>query len=266
MPHKLSIEIREEILKEARAQSPTDSGGNLQSGSVLNAVKEKFSPRSTNREIEQAILTVFHDLMRTGVFAWGLDISNPNPPFFHFTTRGRKALERLSRDPSNPSGYLRHIESKGQLCPVSNAYLLEALECYNANLINAAAVMLGCASESLILSLRDQVVEKMNSAAIPVPKKLDDWRIKTVIDSLFSYFNSNKSQFEKTLEENFDAYWTAFGKQIRTTRNEAGHPKNIDTVTEESVHASFLIFPEQASLIRNLGDWLAKEPSRKDKF
>jgi hypothetical protein len=80
-------------------------------------------------------------------------------------------------------------------------------------LINAAAVMLGCASESLILSLRDQLVDKMNFAAIPVPKKLDDWRIKSVIDSLFSYFNSNKSQFEKTLEENFDAYWTALASK-----------------------------------------------------
>jgi hypothetical protein len=38
------------------------------------------------------------------IFRVGVNLSNPNPPFFHFTERGRRALERLSRDPEIPPG------------------------------------------------------------------------------------------------------------------------------------------------------------------
>jgi hypothetical protein len=43
-----------------------------------------------------------------------LNLSNPNPPFFHITDRGCRTLESLSRDPGNPSGYLRTHRIDGE--------------------------------------------------------------------------------------------------------------------------------------------------------
>jgi len=254
-----NIEIREAILAEAEAQRPKDRGGNLQSGSVLEAVINKLAPTFRDPELEEAILTQFHDLLRTGIFAWGLNLSNPNPPFFHFTDRGRNALERLSRDPSNPAGYLRNLSTKAILNSVANSYLLEALECFNSNLIKAAAVMVGCSAESVILDLRDQLIAKLQSLGHPIPAKLSDWRIKIVLDALYTYLESKKGDFPRELREEFEAYWNAFGQQIRTTRNDAGHPTSVDPVTEDSVHASFLIFPEQAALSKKLNEWIINE-------
>jgi hypothetical protein len=39
------------------------------------------------------------------------------------------------------------------------------------------------------------------------------------------------------------------------TRNDAGHPKSVQPVAEEAVHASLLIFPLFAALIGDLAKW-----------
>ena len=119
--------------------------------------------------------------------------------------------------------------------------------------------MIGCSAESVILGLRDHLVAKLQSLDHAVPAKFSDWRIKTVLDALHAYLDSKKGDFPRELREEFEAYWNAFGQQIRTTRNDAGHPTSIDPVTEDSVHASFLIFPEQAALSRKLNEWIVNE-------
>jgi hypothetical protein len=83
--------------------------------------------------------------------------------------------------------------------------------------------------------------------------------VKTILDGLLDVLDSKKASFPRPLREEFDAYWSAFAQQIRTTRNDAGHPTSVDPVTEDSVHAAFLVFPEQASLAMRLKEWILKE-------
>jgi hypothetical protein len=75
------------------------------------------------------------------------------------------------------------------------------------------------------------------------------WTLSTLLDA-------RKGSFPKELREEFEAYWLAFAQQIRATRNDAGHPSSVDPVTEEGVHASFLVFPELARLSRSLVEWI----------
>ena len=113
MPRPTDADIRETILQVAESQRPRDQyGANLQSSSLLGAVRDSLMAGPRDPELEEAILTQWHDLLRGGYFAWGMNLGNPDPPWFHFTDRGRKALERLSRDPGNPAGYLRHLSTK----------------------------------------------------------------------------------------------------------------------------------------------------------
>jgi hypothetical protein len=241
--------IREVLLHEIQAQS-----SNLQQSSVLEAAARKLPGCE-----HQAILTQWSELFRTGLLAWGYNLYNPNPPFFHLTERGRLALQNLTRDPSNPDGYMRHLDSITKIGPIARSYLIEGLDCYVAGLFKAAAVMIGGAAESVILEFRDAAVTKLNTLSKPVPKQITDWRIKTVTDALRDFVEQRKAQLDNDLREPFEAYWPAFTLQIRAVRNDAGHPTSIDPVTPDSVHASLLIFPELASLADHLSTWVTQK-------
>jgi hypothetical protein len=223
----------------------------LQQGPVLDGVQSKLG-----RGNDEAILTQWGELFRTGLLAWGFNLSNPDPPFFHLTERGRAALANLSRDPSNPAGYLRHLASIATIDAVSMSYLTEGLECYVAGLFKASAVMVGGAAESMILTLRDNAVAKLRVIGKPVAKQMEDWKIKTVSDALVAFFDAQKAGFTRELRDAFDAYWPAFALQIRTTRNDAGHPLTVDPVTSDTVHAALLVFPELARLTNGLQNWV----------
>ena len=252
MPQPPQSSIREVLLQEIHAQMPKSQiDANLSQSTVLDAAARKLSGVA-----HQAILTQWSELFRTGLIAWGFNLSNPNPPWFHLTDRGRQALSNLTRDPSNPDGYLRHLDSIGRIDEIARSYLTEGLECYVAGLFKAAAVMVGGAAESIILTLRDTIVARLKALGKAIPKQLEDWRIKTVTDALRDLFEQRKGQLGADLKEPFEAYWVAFALQIRAVRNDAGHPTSIDPVTADTVHASLLIFPELARLADRLTLWV----------
>jgi hypothetical protein len=102
-------DIREALLKIVQRMRPIGPNDpSQQQGTVLRRAAEELAVVN-NHDLELAILTVWHDLFRTGLLAWGFNLNNPDPPFFHFTDRGRRTLENLSRDPGNPAGYLAHL-------------------------------------------------------------------------------------------------------------------------------------------------------------
>ena len=135
--------IREVLLVVIHEQQPKSQGAaSLSQGSVLDEAARRLSARHS-QDKEEALLTQWGELFRTGILAWGMNLANPNPPHFHVTQRGRQALAGLTRDPSNPAGYLRHLATIAQINTVANSYLTEGLECYVAGLYKAAAVMVG---------------------------------------------------------------------------------------------------------------------------
>jgi hypothetical protein len=204
----------------------------------------------------QVILTSWSDLFRSGLLAWGADIANPYPPAFHVTTRGREALKQLSRDPSNPVGYLAYLDKHVALDPVARSYLTEALHTYNASCFKASAVMVGAAAERLVLRLRSVLLDHLTKAGWTVPAGLRDWKVKAARDSLAKEFELRRSNMPKELAESLSAYWSSLAEQIRKVRTDAGHPESIDPITPETVHAALLIFPELAKLALDLEAWM----------
>lgn len=239
-----------EVLAEHHRQGP----GFFQSKSVTNAVRRKLNIQGT--EDEQVVLTLFHDLFRTGQLAWGYDLANPDAPFMHLTDAGRRTLRHFSHDPSNPGGYLAYLEERGSLDAVARSYIEEALVAYNSACFKAAAVMTGGAAESVALRLRDKVLERFAVIGRTPPKGLKEWQIKRVLDALKHLLDQHKATMPNALNEAYSAYWPAFTQQIRAVRNDAGHPSGLTSVTPETVHASLLVFPELAKLVRDLEDWL----------
>jgi len=239
-----------EVISERSGSDPS-----FQSNTILREAQNRLGiVRDVN--MEQALLTLWHDLFRTGYLAWGFDLSNPGPPFCHLTDQGRRSLQHLSRDPANPDGYLHHLDQTTNLNSISKSYLKEALITFNADCYKAAAVMIGASAESLVLELRDVLVTKINNLGRSPARDLEDWRIKKVLDALKREIDSKKTTIPTPLWEAYQGFWPAFTQQIRAARNDAGHPSNIDPVTQETVHASLLIFPELAKLANDLSAWI----------
>src|SRR5262249_21448652 len=129
MPTPPQPTIREALLELVHDMEAKRQGGNLQQTSLLRAAEQRLVKTHGDRELEQAILTQWQELFRTGLLAWGFDLNNPNPPFFHLTAVGLRALSNATRDPSNPAGYLKHLDARASVNPVALSYLVEALKC-----------------------------------------------------------------------------------------------------------------------------------------
>lgn len=257
MPLPDGLRIREVLLQTIESQSKY-SNTSLQAVPILEQASRALQAQH-DFTLQEAILTQWYDLFRTGLLSWGLNLANPNAPFFHLTEHGRQALTNWTRDPSNPAGYLRHLASVAAIDPVALSYLTEGLNCYVSGFFKASAVMVGCAAESVILCLRDLTVQKLTTLRKPVPANMGDWRIKTVSDTLRTFFESQARTFSRELRERLEACWSAFALQIRATRNDAGHPTSVDPVTPDTVHASLLIFPELAKLAAELSAWVSND-------
>jgi hypothetical protein len=128
--------------------------------------------------------------------------------------------------------------------------VIEALDCYVAGLNKAAAVMIGAAAESSILGIRDIIVEKLKTTERQVPSQLNSLSIKTGTDGLVRVFDGINKKTHRELREEFEAHWGPLTHEIRTTRNDAGHPASIDPVTPESVHASPTAVPGFGASVR----------------
>jgi hypothetical protein len=251
--------IRELLLAEIEVQKPKNQWGpTLQQGSILDAVAGRAGAGDHNPDLAEALLTQWYDLFRTGILSWGHNLSNPNPPFFHLTESGRRALANATSDPSNPAGYLRHLDSTAELDQIARSYLIEGLDCYVGGQFKAAAVMIGCAAESMLLDLRDAVVLKSGTLGLSIPRGMRDWKVKVVSDALDTFLNQHKRELPADLCAAFEATWSAFAFQIRTTRIDAGHPASVEDVTADTAHASLLVFPQLARLTNRLSRWIAE--------
>ena len=121
--------------------------------------------------------------------------------------------------------------------------------------------MSGAAAESIVLEIRETLVNRIQELGRTPPRKLKDWRVKWVLSAIKQELESHKGDMPKKLAEAFEAYWPAFTQQIRAARNEAGHPSNIEPVTADTVHASLLIFPELAKMALDLKSWILNDYS-----
>lgn len=247
-------QIRNVLFEVVEDLSKVQNAG-LQTQWIIQEVRKRLNI-GNDLEVHRALLTYYHDLFRYGYLAWGHDLLNAGPPFCHATELGRKALANISRDPANPDGYLQSLNSRAALKPIAQSYLKEALSTYNSGCFKASAVMVGVAAESIVLDLRDALITRLDVLGKSKPAGLTDWKIKTVLDAIEKLLVQKKHDIPNELYERFDSYWSAFTQQIRTARNDSGHPKSIDPVHQDTIHASLLIFPELAVLAKDLMAWV----------
>lgn len=77
--------LKQKVLDAAK-ECAARGAGYSQQRPVLEAVATDAGGNMWTRldlDVQQAILTCWHDLFREGTLSWGYDLNNPDPPFFH---------------------------------------------------------------------------------------------------------------------------------------------------------------------------------------
>lgn len=120
-------------------------------------------PHSTTnfgyKDIQQ-IYEQFHLLLNQGVIAPGA-VGNygPDLPNFHITDYGLKCLEEKEILPYDVNGYLAKLKNIPGITEWVEFYIKEALQCYNANCMEAAVIMLGLSNERIIDELISSLLD-----------------------------------------------------------------------------------------------------------
>ncbi len=226
---------------------------------LLKRIFDQLDPQTPADIV--AINYAWHELYRNGVIGWGWDPrqrGGANCQDAFMTPHGNTVIKAFTRDPENPAGYLAHISVAIEANSIAGSYVEEALKTYATGCNRAAVVLIGCAAESLLREMRDQIVSKYVSAGKPQPSdiKTSVWMAKAIATGVEKILDDAKLQMPKELGDDYNGRWASLYDVIRKARNDAGHPNAVGSLGRSDVHAILLLFPETAKLMRALIQWV----------
>lgn len=204
-------------------------------------------------DIWKTAVAVFHELYLERIIVWGDAREGIGGnyfavgPLYQVTDHGRRVLTEDGATPHDPSGFLVDLQSRvPALDGTVLHYLGQSLECYKRDCNLAAAVMLGCAAEKILLLVIEQFGDAIRDPAkqTKYKKETDEsWQIKTKYDKFWKWFEpalakdfaSRETQY--TIRQNFEGSF----QLIRRIRNSAGHPSETN-VTRDDVYGCQILF------------------------
>ena len=155
------------------------------------------------------------------------------------TERGRRYIDEEDENPYNDSIWYTSLIKKAEgLSEVEKQYAQEAIQAFVNELYVSCHVMIGVASESVIVRMakamaRSAVIEGRDS----IHKSVSNPRM-----SIRELFNKMRPELEKAktkipgnIADNMSIWLDSMFDVIRVNRNEAGHPTGSNVGREESV-------------------------------
>ncbi|MBR9916335.1 hypothetical protein GYB29_01280 [bacterium] len=264
---KLKALVLEELLNQQQGDHISLCGGvvelaiskNLFQGKLGVSAKFQYLDqldRNDRRNLEEAVREIMWQLIVQGLIVIGLNTTNPNWPNYKITQKGLDYISNGDVQPYDPNGFLNDFKSKNPSCSDKvYSYLEEAVLGYNNGLMKSCAVMLGAASESLILELNQAILDGFASSA---DKQSFESRYRYSISSKFhaieSLLQHNISNRNITgdLKEKINSYFSSIFHLFRRTRNEAGHPEILRNIAEDELFLNLRIFGTYTSCVEEL--------------
>lgn len=203
---------------------------------------------------------VFWQLVVEGILAPGLNLSNPNLPWFHVTKYGKQVLQEGEANPHDPTGYLLRLHQRVATPDATVlAYLSESLFSLRRRNLIASTVMLGIAAERVFLLLCESM-EK----ALANPKESKDFSarlrrfaMKPKLDWIHAKLQSLQSINLHGFPENATIMVTTMYDLLRTQRNELGHPQPTPPkLSRGDVFANLQIFPQYYNIAEKIRKFL----------
>lgn len=219
--------------------------------------------------VRDHVQQVMWQLLAQGVLVWGMDAGpNDKYPFYRLTDYGRGAVKQQRPQPYDPDGFLAEFDRLVVPSdPVAREYLAEAVRALNANCFKAAAVMVGAASEQLVLVLADTFRD-----ALPDPdeQRTFDKDAGGPAASVSRRYNALKERLERMVEAKrlgFELASTVRGELpsafefIRRCRNDAGHPAIPTQTDPDTVFLHLRVFVEYARRVTALAEFFKTNPA-----
>lgn len=203
---------------------------------------------------------VMWEFMIQGIIAPGLDVSNPNLPWFHITEYGKKVLVAGELLPHDPTGYLELFRTDvPDLDPTVEAYVSESLNCFTRGNVIASVVMLGVASERTFLLLCDALLKALanESEKSKFQNILKRMSIKPKMDWVLQKIQNIQTKKPRPLPDNVNVMLTVIFDFIRCQRNDLGHPQSTPPqVTRDDAYVNLRIFPNYFKIVVQVVDFL----------
>ncbi len=179
-------------------------------------------------------------------------------PWARLTDHGREIVAEADRDPANRDGYLtlvgKHLSKK----TVAWFYIGEGLTTYEHGCYTATAVLVGAAYESLVLSLRDVVADRVEAKGGDAKDLRAPWQAKRIVDALSKRLDAALDAMPGPLRELYQTRWRSSVHFARMTRNEAGHPRAVDPIKRTDAREMLVGFPNFAELVSLFTRWVPK--------
>lgn len=157
--------------------------------------------------------------------------------------------------PHDTEGYLKALAVVHALDKVEERYLPQALEAFRRNLPDAAALMLGAASEHLLIQLGEAIATKDQAQAAAAGRKLDG-AAHGLLVFLQEYLTGRRKSLPRDLNESLDTTFGGIASLIRVTRNDAGHPAIGRPVDRDQAFVALRLFPVYRSWVLSVIDRL----------
>ncbi len=195
---------------------------------------------------EKQLLELVHEFISSNILMTGIDASNTGWPWLSVTTHGEELLSQGGPPVYDYDGYMKELtQNVGSLDKVIDKYIRESLRAYQANLLYASMVMLGCASERAIILLIDSYINAIDKEANQkkLKSRITNRNITTAYEEFKKSFDSTKDQIESDdLKNDFDIHVDATFNFIKLLRNSVVHPESMPTITSALVYANLQQF------------------------
>lgn len=203
-------------------------------------------------QIAELVREAMWECLHKRLIIFGRDRQAPEWPFYRVTEHGKKALQSSVPQPYDPDGFIAYFD---RVCPESDpvvrSYLAEAVLAFNSDCQRSAAVMLGCASEQLVLLLCEALDAALegSDAGTRFRKKLSER------DMISHKYTTLRKQLDvmaaekKLPREHAEAVASiipAGFEMVRRCRNAAGHPDAIGDVSSDTIFMNLRTFTEYA--------------------
>jgi hypothetical protein len=185
-----------------------------------------------------------------------------NNAILRLTDFGTEVVKEQRWYPYDPDGYLKELSAQApMLASHCRMYAAEALQCLRGGCYLATVVMLGAASEGIVLELFRRFVTALKAGNVPEASSVEDKIEKQ--QSVHQKYEVFKKHFDSLvrpklpsdLSDDLNLQFDGVFHLIRYYRNDAGHPTGT-RIERMSAFTSLVLFVPYCKRVEDLINWL----------
>tara|TARA_E500000318_G_scaffold35918_1_gene34987 strand:+ start:266 stop:1078 length:813 start_codon:yes stop_codon:yes gene_type:complete len=181
-----------------------------------------------NDALSEVFREAFWHILVRGIIMPGINVGNPSLPWFKLTSYGESHVRDAATLFHDEASFVHDLETKFPAIPrLAVSYAGEAMKAYRSDCLRSSAVMLGVSLETIIDFLLESTC-KSEQFAEHFSRVKEEPSLLRRIHKFQAKLQEVKRDVPRNVLENTDVLFEGISAIIRTSRNEAGHPTNVD--------------------------------------